>query len=196
MKQIDLSVKNLINIGVFTAIYFVIMFMGGMLGIMGPQFIMVGGVIAGVINAVVMMVYLSKTPTIGALTITGLIVSALMVLTGHSAFALLFGVIFGFLGDLIAASGDFKNRWKNILAYGVFSLWSIAPVIPIFLNSDEYFADVARQMNSPEYAAQMEALFTPTFIVILTIINFAIAIGAGFFGTKVLEKHFVKAGIV
>lgn len=196
MKPIDLSVKHLINIGVFTAIYFVIMFMGGMLGIAGPQFIIIGGFIAGFINAMVMMVYLVRTPTIGALTITGLLSSALMVLTGHSVISLLLGTGLGFLGDLVAASGNFANRWKNIIGYAVFSVWTIAPVLPIFFNSEAYFADVAQQMNSPEYAQQMQALFSPTTVIIISLVSVLIAIGAAFFGTKTLDKHFVKAGVV
>lgn len=196
MKPIDLNVKNLINIGVFTAIYFVIMFMGGMLGIFGPQFILIGGFIGGFINAMVMMFYLVRTPTIGALTITGFLSALLMVLTGHSAISLLLGAGFGFLGDLIAAGGGFRDRWKNIFGYVVFSLWTISPVLPIFLNSEEYFADVAQQMNSPEYAQQMQALFSPTTVVIITLVGAGIALAGGFFGTKLLDKHFVKAGMV
>lgn len=196
MKPIDLSVKNLVTIGVFTAIYFVILFMGGMLGILGPQFIVVGGFIAGFINAMIMMTYLVKTKTIGALTITGLLSALLMVLTGHSALSLLLGAGFGFIGDLIAASGNFTNRWKNILGYAVFSMWTIAPVLPIFLNSEAYFDDVARQMNSPEYAQQMQAIFTPTNVLFITLAGLMIAVIGAFFGTKTLDKHFAKAGIV
>lgn len=196
MQPINLNIKNLINIGVFTAIYFVIMFMGGMLGIFGPQFIMIGGFIAGFINAVVMMVYLVRTPTIGALTITGLLCAFLMVLTGHSIISLFIGAGMGFLGDLVAASGGFKDRWKNIFGYAVFSLWTISPVLPMFINSEAYFADVAQQMNSPEYAQQMQALFSPTTVLIITLVGVGIALAGGFFGTKMLEKHFVKAGMV
>lgn len=196
MKSLDLSVKNLITIGVFSAIYFVILFMGGMVGIFGPQFIMVGGFIAGFINAMIMMMYLVKTKTIGALTITGLLSSLLMVLTGHSALSILLGAGLGFVGDLIAASGDFSNRWKNILGYTVFSMWTVAPVLPIFLNSEAYFDDVAKQMNSPEYAQQMQAIFTPTNVVLITLVGVAIALIGAYVGTKTLDKHFVKAGIV
>lgn len=196
MKSVDLSVKNLINIGVFSAIYFVIMFMGGMIGIFGPQFIMVGGFIAGFINAMVMMTYLVRTKTIGALTITGLLSSLLMVITGHAAISILLGVGFGFIGDQISASGNFVDRWKNILGYAVFSIWTVSPVLPIFLNSEAYFDEVARQMNSPAYAQQMQAIFTPTNVVLITLVSLLIAVVGAYIGTKTLDKHFVKAGIV
>ena len=196
MNSVDLNVKNLINIGVFTAIYFVIWFMGGMFGLLGPQFIIIGGFISGFINAIVMMMYLVRTPTIGALTITGLITSTLMVLTGHSILSIPMGLCFGFLGDLIASSGHFKDRLRNIIGYAVFTLWGIAPILPIFLNSEAYFEDVAKQMNSPEYAQQMQALFTPTTVILITLTGVVIALIGGFFGTKLMDKHFVKAGMV
>ncbi|WP_336249946.1 MptD family putative ECF transporter S component [Stomatohabitans albus] len=193
---VDLSTKNLINIGVFTAIYFVISFASGMLGIIGPQFILVGMVIGGLINAVVMMLYLVRTPTIGALTITGFVIGVLFFFTGHTWISIIVNTIFGFLGDLICASGQFKSRWKNILGYAVFTLSGISPLIPIFINSDEYFALVAEQMNNQAYADQMRAIFQPTSMVLMLVAVFCISVVGGYIGTKVLDKHFVRAGIV
>lgn len=195
MNHLNLSAKNLVTIGVFSAVYFVIMFAGGMMGIMGPQFILVGALLAGFINAIVMMLYLVRAKTVGALTITGLLCGLLMVLTGHSWFAILFGTLFGFIGDQVAASGDFVNRSRNILGYAVFTLWGISPMMPIFINSEAYFADVAQQMNSVEYAQQMAAIFTPTSILVITAVTFLLSCVGGYVGTKVLDKHFVKAGM-
>ena len=39
-------------------------------------------------------------------------------------------------------SGNYQGKLTNPLAYAVFQLWSMALVAPIFINSDDYFADI------------------------------------------------------
>ena len=65
------SPRNLVLIGVFCCVYFVVMFSGGMLGIFSPIMIMVGGIISTLINGIVIMLYLAKVPQFGSLTIHG-----------------------------------------------------------------------------------------------------------------------------
>ena len=76
--------RDLVYAGVFTALYFVITFGSGMLGIVSPLMIIVGALIGVVCNGVVVMLYIAKTPYFGALTITGTIVGFLMMATGHT----------------------------------------------------------------------------------------------------------------
>ena len=139
--------RYLVYAGVFTALYFVITFGSGMLGIISPLMIIVGALIGVVCNGVVVMLYIAKTPYFGALTITGTIVGFLMMATGHTWYVSILGLAMGFLADLIANSGHYRRRITNCLAYAVLNLWSIAPIAPIFYNSDAYFAHVQDSMS-------------------------------------------------
>lgn len=170
------SPRNLVLIGVFCCVYFVVMFSGGMLGIFSPVMIMVGGIISTLINGIVIMLYLAKVPQFGSLTILGLIT--------------------GLIGDAIARSGNYQGKLTNPLAYAVFQLWSMALVAPIFINSDDYFADIEAQMKSAEYADTMRHIFTPTMILIWGVATFIVCLIAGFIGMRTLKKHFTRAGIV
>ena len=170
------SPRNLVLIGVFCCVYFVVMFSGGMLGIFSPIMIMVGGIISTLINGIVIMLYLAKVPQFGSLTILGLIT--------------------GLIGDTIARSGNYQGKLTNPLAYAVFQLWSMALVAPIFINSDDYFADIEAQMKSAEYADTMRHIFTPTMILIWGVATFIVCLIAGFIGMRTLKKHFTRAGIV
>ncbi len=171
------------------------MFGAGMLGIFAPWMMFIGFSLSMIANGIVITLYIAKTQRLGALALTGLIVGILMTLTGHAWFTLLFCVVFGFFGDLIAKSGNFTHPIKNALAYATFHLWMIGPWIPLFYAADSYFQRMETQMGA-EYAAQTRALFTPTVLIIFFIFSFLLNFGAGLFGNKILTKHFKRAGVV
>lgn len=187
--------RYLVYAGVFTALYFVITFGSGMLGIISPLMIIVGALMGVVCNGVVVMLYIAKTPYFGALTITGTIVGFLMMATGHTWYVSILGLAMGFLADLIANSGHYRRRITNCLAYAVLNLWSIAPIAPIFYNSDAYFAHVQDSMSA-EYAEAMQQLLTPTVLICWMVLTFIISFVAANIGMTMLKKHFQRAGVV
>ena len=77
-----LGAKDLINVGIFTAIYFVIFFACGMLGYI-PIFMAALPLLIAVVGGIPFMLYLTKVNKFGMVTITGIIVSLLMFATGH-----------------------------------------------------------------------------------------------------------------
>lgn len=189
------SPKHLVNMGVFTAIYVVVMFTLGMVGVLGAPFMFVGWTICILVNGVVMMLYLSRTPVMGALTVVGLIVGIIYLLTGSVWWVLLIVPILGFIGDLVNRAGQFKSKKHFILAYGVFTMWYLSPLLPIFYDSDNYFREIAKYMKSQEYADQMQAIFQPWVIGVWGVVLFFIGVLGAYIGTRILNKHFVKAGI-
>ncbi|WP_455952671.1 MptD family putative ECF transporter S component [Arcanobacterium haemolyticum] len=193
-SQSGVSAHKVVYTGVFTAIYFVIFFAIGMLGFFGPQFMLVSGTLAFLIEGTIIILMLNKIKSFGALTALGIIIGLLMLLTGHSWTTLLFATVMAFLGDLLAWTGRYVNRGKNIFAYAILQLWYIGAWLPIFYAADAYFADIASQMGQ-EYADQMQALFTPKLLIIFLIIDFFLSLVGGWIGTVLLQKHFNKAGI-
>ena len=73
-----LKVRDLVNVGVFTVIYFIVTYATGMLGMFGPWMIPIAGAFALLLNGIVIMLYLSRVPKFGALTITGLLIGIVM----------------------------------------------------------------------------------------------------------------------
>ena len=64
--------KDLINVGIFTAIYFVVMMAIAMLGFI-PIFLPLLIVLVPLIGGIVMMLYYSKVQKFGMVSLTGLI---------------------------------------------------------------------------------------------------------------------------
>lgn len=190
------SPRNLVTIGVFCCVYFVVMFTTGMLGIFTPIMMFVGWFFGVLINGTVVMLYLAKVPHLGAMTIMGAVLGIGMVLTGHYWLTLIGAVFLGFIADLVANSGKYTRPLTNSIAYGVFNLWYIFPLAPIFINADAYFADIAQSMNSTEYADKMRTLFTPPVIAGWAVVVLVLSVAAGMIGMRLLHKHFQRAGVV
>lgn len=90
--------KDLINIGIFAAIYFVVVFIVSMLGVI-PIFIPLLDVLVPLIGGIPMMLYFSKIKKFGMLTISGLLEGILMLLTGMGYWCILTGLVFGLIAD-------------------------------------------------------------------------------------------------
>ncbi|ENK0838622.1 MptD family putative ECF transporter S component [Clostridium sp. FAM 1755] len=190
-----LQAKDLINIGIFTALYFII---GCAVAIpigFVPIFLPILGSLWTFITGIPFMIFSTKVKKFGMVTIMGILSGLLMGLTGMGFWGVPMGVIFGLLGDLIMKSGKYKSVKKNILGYSTFSLWMIGTYIPMYFMVDQAFADFASSFGE-EYATRVIAVM-PMWSLILVIVGiFVFAILGGLFGKAILKKHFEKAGIV
>src|SRR5699024_12509707 len=73
--------KDLINIGIFTAIYFIVIFAAAYIGFI-PIFIPLISVIVPLVGGIPMMLFFSKIKQFGMHTICGVLLGIIMLLTG------------------------------------------------------------------------------------------------------------------
>jgi energy-coupling factor transport system substrate-specific component len=188
-----LSPKDLIAVGVFTAIYFVVMFSCGMLGVIPILFIFFP-LYFPIICGIPFMLFLSKVEKFGMVTIMALILGSLMFATGHTFIPVLTALVFGLIADLIFKAGNYKSFKHTVIGYVFFSLWGTGAGLPLWIMRDSYMEYVKSSMGE-EYTNALIAL-TPAwvgfFMIGLAIIG---AVTGAFFGKKVLHKHFQRAGI-
>ncbi|WP_448852093.1 MptD family putative ECF transporter S component [Corynebacterium sp. 335C] len=190
-----LTTRNLIDVGVFTALYFVVMWMTGMIGIIAPIFMFVGWAIGILLNGIVVALHLARTPKIGALTIMGLVLGILLTLTGHYWGVIPGAAILGLIGDVIVARGPRATLARRIpIAYAIFTLVFITPLLPIFYNADAYYADIATQMGQ-EYTDAMRDLFQPWLLIVWTFCLFILGYLGGLLGVRVNRRHFSRSGL-
>ncbi|WP_047260790.1 MptD family putative ECF transporter S component [Corynebacterium uterequi] len=187
--------RNLVNVGVFTAVYFVVLFATGMLGVFSPVGSVVGWLIGIVANAVVVTLFQARTPRVWGLGAMGLLIGLLMVATGHSLLTVVGGTVAGVAGGAISRIGDFRSPLWNSLGYGVFSMWIVSPIASMLWNREAYIDYVSTSMNDPAYGAAWNALFSDTFIICWTFIVAAVAFASGLLGNRILAKHFRRAGL-
>lgn len=188
-----LQAKDLINVGVFTAIYFIVFFAGMMLGYI-PIFIPLLGLVCPILCGIPFMLYLIKVKKFGMVSLTGIILGLLNLIMGSGVLVLIFGIIFGVLGDVILRAGKYQS-WKcTLLGNGVFSLWIMGYVSRMFLTRDTFFASLVSSYGQ-EYVDTLMS-YTPGWTYpVLFVVTFIGGILGALLGKAVLKKHFEKAGI-
>lgn len=191
MEKNKLQAKDLINVGIFTAIYFVIMFMCGMIGYI-PIFYALLPAVVPIFCGIPFMLFLTKVKSFGMITIMGTICGGLMLLTGHTYLPLLTGFAFALIADIIMKAGNYRSKKLSIIGYTVFSLWIVGMLMPFWLMKDS-FRNMMVGMGE-EYISAVFDIFGKiswTFPIMAIIGG---VIGA-FLGFSMLKKHFKRAGI-
>ena len=183
--------KDLINVGIFGAIYFVIAMAVGMLGYI-PIFVPLFCVITPVIGGIPFMLFLTKVKKFGMIWLFAVILGLLSLIAGMGYYALLIGLIAGLLAELVYR-GEQKSIGKAVLANAIFGVVTWGNVLPIFVNIEAYFS--TRADFGQEYIDAL-ASFTPTWMCfVLLAASFVSGIVGGLLGQALLKKHFRKAGI-
>lgn len=189
-----IQAKDLINVGLFTVVYFVL---GCCVAIpigMVPIFLPILGALWVIITGIPFMLFLTRVKKFGMVTLMAVLSGLLMGLTGMGFFGVPCGLVFGLLGDLIIKSGEYKSIKKGILGYGVFSLWMVGTYIPMYFMADQSRADFTSQF-SEEYADKVMSVMPMWSFILVVLSIFAFAIVGGLIGMALLKKHFKKAGI-
>ena len=185
--------KDLINIGIYAAIFCVIVTAIAMLGFI-PIMLPMLCVFVPILGGIPYMLFLTKVDKFGMITIFSTIVGLFLWVTGMGYWPTIFGVVFGVLTDLIAKSGNYKSSKKDILGCGVFNIAVFGNFVPLFTNIEAYFS--TRQSFGEEYIEALTGIFANTWLIPAMIASCVICgwIG-GFLGKALLKKHFEKAGI-
>lgn len=193
-----LSIPDLISVGVFTALYFVLVtiatFSSAAL-LPGFSNIFLPG-ISALISGCVFMLMVARAPRFGGITVMGTVVGLFLFVSGHFAFSLIIALVCSVAADLIAKVGSYKSKKGLLASYVVFSFGLTGPVLPLWLMRDAYIASLeARGKDTAYIEGVFEHINTTTFWVCI-LATLVLAVLGGLFGQKMLKKHFIKAGIV
>ena len=185
--------KDLINIGIFTAIYFVVVFAVACLGFIPILMAAICGIIP-LIAGIPYMLFLTRARKFGMVTILGLFTGIIMFITGMGYFSIATGLVCGFIADLIWKSGGYASASRAVLSHGVFSCWIIGNFLPFLITADTYLPTVRAQYGDA-YVDELMTYLQPEMYPVLLIACFVTGIIGGFIGRAILKKHFERAGI-
>ena len=185
--------KDLINIGIFTALYFVITMAVAMLGYI-PIFIPLLVIICPLVAGIPYMLFVTRVHHFGMVFIMGTLLGVLMGLGGMGVYAYVTGPVFGLLADLTLKSGGYRSSARSMLSHGVLSLWLTGNYIPIVVNRASYFEGVAAGYGQ-EYANTLSSYIPDWSLIPLAVAAFVAGCAGGLVGRKLLHKHFERAGI-
>lgn len=193
-RSAQLRTQDLIIAGAFAALYILVMFASVSLMGMVPILYILVPLIAPIILGSIYMLYVTKIPKPGAILILSAIVG-LITSMGGMWFGLIWALIVGVIGELIARAGRYRSKKMYIASYCAFACTNMGPFWAIVLAKPAFLESCVSYYGA-DYAATIDKL-TPNWII-FAMIGMAIVGGllGGLLGGKLMKKHFEKAGVV
>ncbi len=197
MENSKLKVKDLVNIGIFSALYMAIAMVVMLpVGITPVLWLLWPG-IAGLFGGAFFTLLLAKVPKMGSALLLAIISGILFFATGECTWVIIVTfAVAGILGEIARKIFGYKSFKGIALAGGFSAIGFIGSPLPMWLFQESYMKSIEEMGMGVEYVEGLQSMISVgSFIGML-----AVAFVGGFIGTligrKMLKKHFEKAGIV
>ena len=193
-----LTVKDLVTTGIFTALLFVFVLVGGVFFATNPvlTFFMPAG--GGLLAGPIYLLLIAKVHKRWSLSIMGVIMGIIWFVTGmHWAFALGY-LIMSIVADFVAGAGQYKSKKLNSLSYILFSLGGTGSYIVFFVDPNGWAQTMLGNGTEQSYIDTMQAtantgiliaMFAPSLAYQFVLVMLIAILGA-FFGKW---KYVIKA---
>ena len=193
-----LTAPDLITIGVFTALYFVLVTIAtfssvilfpGFNNVLLPAF-------CALISGCVYMLLAARLQKFGGIAVMGIVMGLFFMTSGHFIISFAANIVMGIVADFVAKACNYKSKKGLLASYVLFSYGLFGPVIPMWFMKDAYVANLEARGKDATYIAELFANINMGTFALAVIATLICSLIGGWFGQKMIKKHFVKAGIV
>ena len=195
-NTIKLNGKDMINIGIFSAVYFVFnLIIAAVLGFI-PAINMLIPFVSSIILGIPMMLYFTKIKKQGMVLIMYLIYGGILTLAGVGIWTLLAGIVCALIAEVILKKSEYKSSRWVMVSYAVCCVGANANIIQFASLSQKQMADKVAYYGQ-DYMNTITGYFSHAWMIPL--IMFSAFLGGllgGKIGKTVLRKHFVRSGLV
>lgn len=191
-----LNGKDLLNVGIFTAVYFVLnLLVAAVLGLI-PAVSMLVPLVSSFILGIPMMLYFMKIKKFGMVLIIYIVYGVLLALAGVGIYTLILGIVFALIAELLLRLGKYQKPNLAILAFAIASIGANGNVLSMVLASTEYLEGKAATYGS-EYMQLMQSYFSEWWVLpLLALSAFLGGLLGGLLGKSVFKKHFIRSGVL
>ncbi len=187
-----LSVKDLVTVGIFSALFLVFALVGGISFAPNPVLTFYMPVGSALLCGPVYLLMLAKVKKRWAVSILGAILCIVWFVTGmHWAMALGY-LVMGVAADFVAGAGEYKSKMMNSVSYIVISLGGTASYLVFFANPDGWAKTMLGNGTEQSYIDTMRETGSVWIMLVGTVLAAAVS---AFVGCKMLRKQFEKSGI-
>lgn len=187
-----LGVKDLVTVGIFSALFLVFALVGGISFAPNPVLTFYMPVGSALLCGPVYLLMLAKVKKRWAASILGAILCIVWFVTGmHWAMALGY-LVMGVAADFVAGAGEYKSKMMNSVSYIVISLGGTASYLVFFANPDGWAKTMLGNGTEQSYIDTMRETGSVWIMLVGTVLAAAVS---AFVGCKMLRKQFEKSGI-
>ena len=185
--------RDLITIGIFTALYFVVNFVCMLLSGLHPYLWVFMPALDALLAGIPFMLMCAKVQKPGAVVIMGLIVALIYFATGmFTPLILAMMAASCVVAEVIRAVARYRSFLGNAVAYAVFGLGMCGSPLPLWVFHDSFVSQIAEQGMGADYLASLDALSTTPMLIAM----FAVTLAGAYIARCLFKKHFEKAGLV
>lgn len=189
--------KDIITIGIFTALYFVLSFAANIAGGIHPLVWIMSPVIAGILAAVPFMIMVTKVKKPFAVLLMGAIVGLLYFATGQFAFTVpLLFIVASLIVEGIRYKTGYESFMANSVGFAIFSLGMAGSPLPVWLYKESFIKQIRDFGMQESYVTGLETLTTIPVLIAMIVLTLIAGFVGAYISKKLFKKHFKKAGIV
>ena len=190
-----LSVKDLVTIGIFSALFLVFALVGGIFFAPNPVLTFYMPVGSALLCGPIYLLMLAKVQKRWAASILGAILCIIWFVTGmHWAFALGY-LIMAVVADFVAGTKQYKSKKINSLSYILFSLGGTGSYLVFFADPQGWAQTMLGNGTEQSYIDTMQTTANAGIFIAMFVALLVTASISAFVGCKMLKKQFEKAGI-
>lgn len=202
MMRWNLKAKDIISTAVYSVLYFIVVALSAMVCVFILPIIfpfltypyLYIPVLSALFSGTIYMLLAARVQKFGAVSLMALLMGIFFLFVFPYAFFV--SLLVGLLADVIASAGRYKSKAGLLLSYLVFCLHLLGPVLPMFLFPNLYRDQLERLGRDAGQIAETLSVAEPGQGFLLAGLTLLAALIGGWFGQKMLSKHFRKAGIV
>lgn len=197
VKRRGMGGKDVITVGIFSAIYFVINFAFMLLGGIHPLlWILMPGFIA-LFTGIPYLMMCTKVQKVGSVLLMGLITGLIYYVTGQFTVVILVSFVLACgLAELTRGLTHYRSMAGNLVSFVLFSVGMVGSPLPIWLMREGFLRQITEQGMPADYVNTLAALSSAGMLVVLFLAPIVGAIIGGFIARAMFRKHFEKAGLV
>ena len=158
-KRRGMSGKDVITVGIFSAIYFVINFAFMLLGGLHPLlWILMPGFIA-LFTGIPYLMMCAKVQKVGSVLLMGLITGLIYYVTGQFTIVILVTFVLACgLAELARGITHYHSMAGNLVSFVLFSVGMVGSPLPIWLMREDFLRQITEQGMPADYVNTLEAL--------------------------------------
>lgn len=194
-EQKGLTARDLVTTGIFTALYFVFMMVGGIFFAPNPVLTFWMPAAAALLTGPVYLLLIAKVPKHGPLVILGIVEGLILFATGMYWGWTLACIILGVVADLIAGAGAFRSKASNFIAFVVYSLSPMGSYLMLWIDPNGYASYLMGKGTEQTYMDTMMSTATDWMLPVMVLATVACAVVSGLLGMRLLHRQFEKSGM-
>lgn len=191
-----LTGKDVIAIGIYSAIYFVMNFAAMITGFIPLFWILLAGT-AAILTSIPFLLMAVKVPKPGAVLIMGFITAFLYFITGQFTVLILITMLIAcVLSETYRYITKYALKFRNlVIAFILFSYGMVGSPLALFVYRESFLAQISETM-SRKYVVAISSYITTSMLILLLVSPIVGGLLGALIAKGMFKKHFEKAGIV